>query len=355
MATFTLASVNAKEAWSVKYFKEYVNQSGLLPYMSNADNAIIRINTDLKSAGDLVHIPYITSLKGAGVSGSATLEGNEENLGNYSVAIRVGHIRNGVIIPESESFKTELNFADHSRTGLKNWSAEKLRSDLLTAMQSVAIAQAGLEDTYKAFSVATAGEKNAMLTANVDRTLFGGAPATAPSNFATSAAVIDATKVLTAKTVSAAKDMAETSANYRINPYMDKQGEKWFVMFVDATGFRQLQDDEDIKLANRDARPRDVKTNPIFTGADLVYDGVIIKKIPEMPVIGAIGASGHVVRFAALCGGNALGVAFSQKPAFRTETKDYGHLVGVGITEIRGQTKMTVNSVQLGMVSVYHG
>lgn len=361
MADFKLANANAKETWSTKYATEYVAQSGLLPFMSSADNAIIRVNTDLANKGDLVHIPYIASLKGAGVRGGATLEGGEEALLNYSTGIRVTHVRNAVMLPENETFKSEIDYANVARSGLKNWSAEELRDDLLSAMQHVPIAGGNdsdgtpIEDSYKTVAAATTGEKNAYLTANYDRLMFGGAQAaTSGTAFATAMATIDSTKTLNADTVSDAKNLAETSATFRITPYMTKNGEKWYVMFVGARGFKQLRKDTRIEAANREARPREVENNPLFTGGDLVWDGVIIKKIPELAGLGALGASGAAVDGAYLCGSNALGVAFARKPTFRTQPKDYDHKVGVGITEIRGQSKMSAAGVQTGIVSVYH-
>ena len=360
MADFKLANANAKETWSTKYFKEYVAQSGLVPFMSAADNAIIRVNMDLASHGDLVHIPYIASLKGAGVSGGSTLEGNEEALLNYSCAIKVKHVRNAVMLAEHETFRSELDYANIARGGLKDWSAQKLRDALIGNMQDVVIAGGNdsdgtpIEDSYKTVAAASTGEKNAYLTANVDRLVFGGAKSTTPTVWSTSLSAITSAMKLDADTVSFAKELAETSATFRITPYMTKDGQKWYVLFVGVEGFRQLRKDARIEAANREARPREVENNPLFTGGDLVWDGVIIKKIPEIAQVGNVGASSAPVGFAALCGANALGVAFARKPSFRTESKDYAHKVGVGITEIRGSTKMSAAGTQTGMVSLYY-
>ncbi|UZK70760.1 DUF4043 family protein [Sphingomonas sp. S1-29] len=359
MADFKLANANAKEVWSTKYAKEYVAESGFLPFMSSADNAIIRVNTDLKSAGDVVHIPYIASLKGAGVSGGATLEGNEEALLNYSTEVKVRHRRNAVMLGEHETFKSELDYANMARAGLKDWSAEDLRDELIEKMQSVVI-EGGvdsdgtpIEDTYKPFDTATAGERTAYLLKNNDRILMGTAKATTQV-FSTSLAAVPSSAILTADTVSMAKEMAETTASFRITPYRTKEGQKWYVMFVGVEGFRQLRKDPRIEAANRDARPREVETNPLFTGGDLVWDGVIVKKIPEITQVGNLGASSAPIGFAALCGANALAVAFSRKPSFRTESKDYEHRVGVGITEIRGSAKMSAAGTQTGQISIYY-
>ena len=359
MADFKLANANAKEVWSTKFAKEYVSESGFLPFMSTADNAIIRVNTDLANKGDLVHIPYIASLKGSGVTGGATLEGNEEALLNYSTAIKVKHVRNAVILAESETFRSEVDYANSARGGLKEWSAERLRDDLIGRLQDVPVAGGNdadgtpVEDTYKSFATSTAGEKNSYLTANQDRVLMGTAKATAPTNFGTSIAAVPGTATLSAATVTKAKQMAMTTTQFRITPYRTKGGQKWYVMFVGVEGFNQLSADERIEAANRDARVRGMD-NPLFNGDDLVWDGVIIKLIPEIAQVGNLGASSAPIGFAALCGANTLGVAFSRKPTFRSEVKDYEHKVGIGISEIRGVSKMSATGVQTGQVSIYY-
>ncbi|UZK69597.1 DUF4043 family protein [Sphingomonas sp. S1-29] len=359
MADFKLANANAKEVWSTKYATEYVALSGLLPFMSSASNAIFRVNTDLANNGDLVHIPYFASLKGAGVSGGATLEGNEEALLNYSTGIKVRHRRNAVMLAEHESFRTELDVANIAKGGLKDWSAEDLRNELIEKMQNVVIAGGvdsdgtPVEDTYKTFAASTATERTNYMLANADRIIMGTAkPTTAV--FSTSLAAVAAGAILTADTVSLAKEMAETTTNFRITPYMTKDGQKWYVMFVGVEGFRQLRKDPRIEAANRDARPREVETNPLFNGGDLVWDGVIVKKIPEIKQVGDLGAAGAPIGFAALCGANTLGIAFARKPTFRTEKKDYDHKIGVGITEVRGSSKMSAAGTQTGMVSIYY-
>ena len=46
--------------------------------------------------------------------------------------------------------------------------------------------------------------------------------------------------------------------------------------------FRDFSQDSAVQQANRDARVRGVETNPLFTGGELVLDGVIVREIPEM-------------------------------------------------------------------------
>ena len=111
--------------------------------------------------------------------------------------------------------------------------------------------------------------------------------------------------------------------------------------------------------SNREARPRDVERNPIFQDGDLIYDGVIIREIPEIPATGTVGAESARVEPVYLCGAQALGVAWGQEPKRITDDFDYGHQKGVGTVEARGIEKMRFPTggssalVDHGMVTGY--
>lgn len=97
-----------------------------------------------------------------------------------------------------------------------------------------------------------------------------------------------------------------------------------------------------MQQANRDARARGVFDNPIFVGGELVWDGVIIREIPEIASLGAVGAGGTVtVSPSYLCGAQALGVGYAQRSKTTTEVRDYGFVHGVAVQEMRGIQKLT--------------
>jgi hypothetical protein len=90
--------------------------------------------------------------------------------------------------------------------------------------------------------------------------------------------------------------------------------------------------------ANRDARAREnnaVKTNPIFTGGALQYDGVLYKNIPEITQRLLLKGAGTVavdVEPYFLCGQAALAYAIGQMPRPTTlEDGDYDFVTGLGI------------------------
>jgi hypothetical protein len=89
------------------------------------------------------------------------------------------------------------------------------------------------------------------------------------------------------------------------------------------------------------------KSNPLFTDGDLVYDGVIIREVPE------IGALASNVGQVFLCGAQALGHVIGKRWASSTEGRDYGFVNGVAIAGYFGTQKLVFNGVQNGMVNVY--
>ena len=365
MAETILASASEKQIWVTNYLKEYVRMSGLMPYMSTKQNAIIRIRRELaQTAGTAINVPLIGRLKGAGVTGSQVLDGNEEDLENLNDRVSVDWIRNGVVVPKSTSFRTEIDLLNAAREGLVDWSAEKLRDDALAQMGSIVIPGAadanGIPgtDTTVSFAAATAGQRNTYLVNNTDRILFGAARGNSSSGvWATAAGTVDNTSdKLSASVITLAKRMARTpgSTQRKITPYRTEDGREYYVMFVGSFPFRDLKADPVIQAANANARPREVGSNPIFQDGDLMYDGVIIREIPEMPIIasGTAGA-GIDIQQGFLCGQSALCVAFGQDPTPRTDsTRDYGFRPGVAIEELRGLKKVSYGGQNYGMVTV---
>ncbi|PTW45592.1 uncharacterized protein DUF4043 [Sphingomonas faeni] len=358
MANFKLVSANEKQVWSEKYALEYVRTSALLPYMSTASNAIIRMDKQLGGqAGAVIHFPYFAKLQGAGVTGGATLMGNEENLRNYSTAVRASLRRNGVKIQESETFKTELDIYNIARSSLIAQSAENLRNDVIVAGQSVIVPGGNdtdgnpLEDTYVPFATSSVAQKNAWLVANTDRVLFGNKRANSSSGvFATALATVDATQKLSAGVINMAKAMAKKSAPFKITPYRSDAtaGREWFVLFVDSEGFRDLSVDPIIYAANKDSRERGLEDNVLLQGGDLIYNGVIIRELTELTTAAA--GVGHAL----LCGVGALAVGVSKMPEPRVQAWDYGMENNVAVVEIRGQAKCSAAGVQTGIVSIFH-
>lgn len=353
MAATTLATASQVQKWDSQFLAEYVRDSGFMPYMSRGSNSVICAKYELASGGKTINIPLVTRLTGNGVTGNSALEGNEEALGNYNQAISIDWLRNAVLITKDQAHYTEMDLRRAARDQLSNWAMSGLRDEIIAAMQSVG----GV-----AYGSATEAQKDAWLDNNTDRVLFGAAKAnistTAPAGGATndhsgSLANVDATNdKLTAGAVSLMKRMART-ADPHIRPMRvnNSQGREYFVLFAGSLPFRDLKEDSTIAQANREARERNVSNNPIFQDGDLIYDGVIIREIPEIPVLSGVGASSIDVGPVFMCGAQAVGVAWGQEPTSTTDVRDYGFYRGVGIEEARGVEKMVFNGKDHGIVS----
>lgn len=344
MTTTTLNASSRVQKWDSQYFAEYIRNSGLMPYMGKGTNSIFQVKYELTGGGKTINIPLVTRLTGAGVTGSTALVGAEEELDNYSMSVSIDWLRNGVEIKKPEEHWTEMDLRAAARDMLQAWSMSKLRDDLIAAMYSI---------QGVAYGSATAAQRDAWLDDNIDRVLFGATKSnvstSAPAGGATydhSASLlnIDATTdKLTPAAISLMKRIAKT-ADPHIRPYKtnDGSGREYFVAFAPSLSFRDLKENTTMTQANREARERNVDSNPIFQDGDLIYDGVIIKEVEDIPAFPGLGAGGTVqVAPGFLCGAQSVGVAIAQRTrSVEDEPQDYGRILGIGVEEIRGVQKL---------------
>jgi hypothetical protein len=375
MAETTARSGLTPQQWDDEFFTEYVRENRFAVYQGTDENALIHMKEDLtRKPGDRVTFAAVRAL-GGGVTGNTVLEGNEAELDTRSMSVAVRPLRNAVVMTEWDEQKSAIDLRMAARPGLRNWSMEKYREDIITALKSVPNAA----NAMVAWETATAAERNAWLVDNSDRVLFGAAVANGVSGVvATGLLTIDNTAdKLTTATLSLAKRQAQ-AARPRIKPMRTRKGDQeWFVLFCNPRSFRDIQADTAMQQANRDARERNVATNPLFTGGELVWDGIIIREIPEMGLpltadattvgqTGGIlvgqGAGGIDVGFNFLVGAQALGAAWARRLKSTTDVRDYGFRHGVGVQEIRGIEKLmfgkgstdTADLVQNGVFTMFN-
>lgn len=361
MAEVALNSASEKQIWLAKYFNEYVRESGFKPYMGKDGSSIIVVKYELQTeAGKIINIPLILRLTSDGVTGATVLDGNEEEIGNYNCAISVDWRRNGVRVPKSTSYRTEIDLFGAGKVLLKQWEAEKMRDDIIKAMLSVVTTG----DTTVNLADSTAANRNAYAAANSDRLLFGKVKSNYSATWATALGTnLDSTNdTCTVAAMSLAKRIAK-EADPHIRPFKTDDGREYYVAFHGTRTFRDLKLDTTMTQANREARERDPSKNPIFQDGDLIYDGIIHREIPEIDTVSANGGLAYTltsagnscdVRPVFLCGQQALGIAWGQEPTMRTDmTKDYGFRPGVAVEELVGVKKLAYNGKQHGMVSCF--
>lgn len=330
MATTSLAAASQVQKWMSTYFAEYVRNSGFSPYMGTGTGSVIQVKRELVSGGKTINIPLVTRLKGAGITGINTLEGNEEALGNYNQAIAIDWLRHAVRVTKPDQHYSEYDLLQASRDMLTTWASDTLRTAIITALGGI---------NGVAYGTASAAQRNTWTAANSDRILFGRTVSNYSATHATALLNVDSTETLSAGTVSLAKRLAK-NADPHIRPMRTSDGREYFVMFVGSMAFRDIKADATMSAANREARPRDVESNPIFQDGDLIYDGVIIREIPEIPATGTVGASSARVEPYYLCGAQSVAIAWGQEPKSIKDEFDYGQKVGIGTEEARGVEKL---------------
>lgn len=331
MAETTVPSALAVKQWDDNFFTEYIRDNRFARYMGTSENAAIQMREQGgKRKGDTIYFELVNRLQGSGKTNNQTLEGFEEDLSQRSFPITVNLYRHGVVVPEYEEYRTAIDLRNAARVSLKNWATEQVRDKIITKLGSISTNGT----THTAYASASEADKDTWLTNNADRVLFGASKSNGSSNdhSAALANVDSTTDKLTPAAVSLMKRMAKT-ANPKIRPIKVNGDEEWYVLFCNSLAFRDIKENSTMTQANREARVRG-ENNPLFTDGDLLWDGVIIREIPEIGVYSGVGASSIDVGPVYMLGAQAIAYALAQRWTTRTQDRDYQSKNGVAIQQI---------------------
>lgn len=353
MTLSTVAAANVVKQWDSDFFKEYIRNNRFKRYMGSDENAIIQVKEDLtKKKGDQITISLVKALTGAGVTGNSLLEGQEEALSNYGWPVAIDTRRHAVAVTDWEEQKTNIELRDACKMQLKTWAMQKIRDDILTAMGAVYDGT-----TYVAFGSATQAQLDVYLDNNIDRVVFGkllsnldASGGTVAADFSDSLATLDTTNdILNKEMVSLMKRVAKT-ADPIVGPVTVNDEEETYVLFAPTLAFRDLK--ASLATTHSDAMERG-KSNPLFRDGDLLWDGVIIREVPEIAALaGTPGSGGTTTVYPVyFCGAQALAHVIAQRWKSSTEVRDYGFVHGTAIGDMSGTKKCFFNNVQHGMVS----
>ena len=352
MAVTTVQSNNKLVKFTQEINREYVRGNLFSPYMGTALNSIIRVRNELKAGGEQMNIPLVSRLTGAGVS-TGTLVGNEEMIDNYGMRVWLEWARHAVVTNKAESQKDSADIFGEAKPLLSDWGKELQRDELITAfmaLPSESQPSAGVRVNGIQYDLATAAQRNTWNAANSDRVLYGNTTANYNATHATALANVDTTNdKATASNLALLKRVA-MGASPKIRPFKTDSGYEYFVAFAGMNTFRDLK--ASLETINKDARPREqngVDKNPLFQDGDQIYDGIIIRQVPEISsfvtnvwtTLKTAGTASARVEPVFLCGQQAAAMAWGQmaKPTFRKED-DYGFITGTGIEMAYGMSKI---------------
>jgi N4-gp56 family major capsid protein len=362
--TSVLSGLNLTE-WKKEFYAEYIRDSGFAPYMGNSPMDIFHVvNDSAPNRFEKIRVPLLGRLKSSGVTGNTPLTGNEEQLDQYYQDVGYEWRRNAIAVTKKDQHLSGPDLMAPRRPRLKEWAAEMKKFAIIESLHKIR----GVK-----YSLQSEAEKDAWVAANSDRVLFGAARSNSSSNdHSTSLANVDSTAdKLSPEIAMLAKRMAKMASPH-IRPFKTgTQGREFYVMFCHPLCFRDLKTHATMTAANRDARPRDVDSNPLFQDGDLIYDGIIFREIPEFYTsfdgvgvntdthLVGVGASSIDVGANFLCGAQTLGIVNFQAPTpVQRKEDDYGFISGVGIEMAWGMEKMewdhgSGTRKDVGVVTVY--
>jgi len=338
--TYAVAGLTPQQ-WDSDFFRDYVRASRYKRYMGTDQSAMFQINEQLTAKkGDSITFALVNELVNDGVTGNTTLKGNEERLNSRSHKLTVDVLRHAVAVDDWDVQKSVIDLRNAAKVQLREWAQKKLRDACTNALGQI--------DGVN-FTSSTVAQRNTWSANNEDRVLYGDGTANYSATFATGTFAVSAGETLTPNILSLMKRLAQ-KASPKIKPiYVREMDQEWYVAFIGPNAWRDLTEDNPttnvLMLANRDARERGVD-NPLFTGDSLVWDGMILREIPEIAQLEAsLSSSGVRIEPVYLCGAQAVGLAWAQRTKSTTDTDDYEFLHGVGIQEIRRIEKLRFGTV----------
>lgn len=339
MAETAVPTGQTVQQWDEKYFSEYLNNNWFKQFMGTGSSKMIQVKEDLtKKPGDAVTFTLVNRLTGEAKGAAEALEGAEEDAMLRSFKLTVREYAHAVRFKKFEAQKTAIDLRQAHKDVLMDWNMELDRDLIIEALGSI---------NGTAYASASEANKDAWLTDNTDRVLFGAAISNHSSlDHSAALANVDTTNdKLTPDAISLMKRIAK-SANPRIRPMKVKTSigsSDSYVLFAPTQMVRDLAANTTFLAANREARNRGMD-NPLFTGADYVWENVFIYEIEDIPSLGAVGNSSAVVRPCYLCGAQALGMAWAMRPQTVEEDFDYKRAVGLGIKQWMKIEKMRFGS-----------
>lgn len=345
MATtaYPLGHPLAQRIWAKKLLQEALKETYISRFIGGAD-AIITKKTELsKDAGDRLTVGLRVQMSGAGVSGDNTLEGNEEALVTYTDDLYLDQLRHAARSSGKMSEqRVPFDVREEAKNGLRDWFADR--------MDTAFFNQIGGNSTQTDTRY-TGG--NATLAASTNRAIYAD-PATNTTESTITNSVSDEFKLsLIDRAVARAK-----RASPLIRPVKLK-GKDYYVCFLDVEQVRQLRTSTDTMnwadIQKAALMGGDITSNPIFTGALGVYNGVVLHETTRLPTFTTVG--GNRGARAVFCGAQSAMIGFGKGDNedtmnWREETFDYGNQLGVGVGLIWGLKKTRFNSEDFGTITI---
>ena len=350
------------ELWQKELYKDVMDNLFFAKFMGEGENNIIQTKSQLKkSRGDTVTLPLTTKLSGFGVTGDSELEGNEEAISAYSDSISIDQERNAVLLTgRLDEQKNAYDMRNDAKNKLSIWAQEFIEQQIFLKLGSVT--NTTLTDVVGTVVGTRAAWSNTPNYVPDADTAAGYGDRYLCADYASGADSLASTDILTPNLIDRVKYKAQI-ASPKIRP-IKVDGKNYYVLFIHPAQAYDLKNDATYAQAQREAQVRG-SSNPIFTGALGVWNGVVVHEHEYVPFLD-ISVAGNSFRGAAtgtnftadccralLCGQQA-GAFVQTQDSFRMSEKsfDYGNKMGFDVGIIGGIQKIQFNSLDYGVVAL---
>lgn len=325
--------------WSRKLFQDTLKQTYLNKFKGTGSDALLQVKTETqKGAGDKINYGLRMQLRGDGVTGDATLQGNEESLRVYNDSVLIDQLRNAVTNDGRMTDQRAIfSIREEGKMGLQDWLADRLDTSFFNQICG------NTSESRLAYT-----GNNATVASDAAHIVYVGGHTTEAS-----IASASASNKMSLSLIDAAVERAKTSA-IQLRP-INVEGDNYYVMFVHPYQAYDLRTTTStggwLDIQKAAMQGGQIKDNPIFKGSLGVYNNVILFESTRIPTVTA-----GVYR-SVLCGAQAAVMAFGQNNSdqemtWNEETSDYSNRFGIAASLIYGIKKTVFNSADFGTILV---
>lgn len=358
----------AVKAWAKKLFVEALKQTRYAQFKgSTGTDSLITLRNELsKDKGDRVRIGLRMQLTGRGVTGDATLEGQEEALTTYSDNVYIDQLRHAVRSGGKMSEqRVPFEVREEAMSGLRDWWADRIDTALFNQLGGASTQQV---------------QANGTISGTVDSAYSGNQVAIAPT--ATTNLVIcdqnggstlevslSATFKLNLSDIDRVVAKAKV-ATPALRP-LKVNGDNKYVLFLHPNQTYQLRTNTNTGQWNDISKAQltggKINDNPLITGLLGSYNNTLLVEDVRVPPVavqtptngdpGGPASANTSYRRAIFAGAQAAAVAFGNggsdtNMSWHEELFDYQNQLGVSAGLIFGLKKMVFNSKDFGTIAM---
>ena len=292
-------------------------------FMGEGPGNAIHVKQMEEGKGKDVTFGLVSQLSGSAITGDSSLEGNEQSLSTFSNTVSTNQKR--LAVRDTGKFansKVLYDFRSTSLDLLKTQYAELIDADIFSALSTTS----GTHAYYRA-----------------DATTSVYASSDPKGDLA------DGDKITLAD-ISALKTIAQIggSANYRMRP-IRVDGNDYYVLVVHPEVAYDLFELDEFQQMQREAQQRG-ESNPLFSGALGIYNGVVIHSHEGVNLISDGGGAAVKGARNLFMGAQAACFAESSDMMWVEKTFDYGNQLGISAAKIYGVDISDYNSKDYGVI-----